>query len=127
MDVLRLRAALNDAEVEALVQRFYQAVRSDPLLAPVFAERIADAAWPDHLERMVAFWSTILRGTARYQADPMAPHRGLPAGSEHMDRWLELFAATADELFAPEVAAAVRSRAERMGRQLLPVLNPTGL
>ncbi len=48
---------LDEAQLTALVHNFYAKVRSDPLLGPIFEPRITD--WTAHLERMVAFWSSV--------------------------------------------------------------------
>lgn len=44
---------LNEAILHTLVHRFYDRVRADEVLGPVFAARITD--WGPHLERMVTF------------------------------------------------------------------------
>ena len=40
------------AFISKLVDRFYERIRADDILAPVFASRIAEDAWPDHLMKM---------------------------------------------------------------------------
>jgi truncated hemoglobin YjbI len=52
-----------------LVQRFYDRVRVDEVLGPIFATRIKD--WEPHLERMWAFWSSVALMTGRYLADAL--------------------------------------------------------
>ena len=47
----------------------YEAIRSDAMLGPVFATRIAD--WDPHLERMRAFWSSVALMSGRYHGQPM--------------------------------------------------------
>ncbi|HEB54467.1 MAG TPA: group III truncated hemoglobin, partial [bacterium] len=66
LDVLQLRARLTVDEIRTLVHRFYERVRQDHLLGPVFATRIAAERWPAHLDKMVRFWSTVLRGERGY-------------------------------------------------------------
>src|SRR5882757_984654 len=51
------RTGITEAMIEHLVHAFYAKVRSDPILAPVFAARIAD--WEPHLAQMCAFWSSV--------------------------------------------------------------------
>ena len=41
-----------------LVHRFYTRVRADAVLGPIFAARITD--WAPHLDRMVAFWGSVV-------------------------------------------------------------------
>ena len=57
------RTGIDEAMIERLVRAFYGRIRRDPLLAPVFAERIDD--WEPHLQRMCAFWSSVALLTGR--------------------------------------------------------------
>lgn len=107
---------LDEALLHKLVHRFYDKVRTDPMLAPVFAERITD--WEPHLERMVAFWSSVALMTGRYHGAPVPAHVGLPVNELHFVRWLALFRQTANETCPPAGAAHVIERAERIARSL---------
>ncbi len=113
---LMAQTGLDEDRLAALVHGFYDKVRADPLLGPVFDARIAD--WGPHLERMVAFWSSVALMTGRYHGSPVAKHVPLPIGSEHFERWLALFRETAHEICSPEGAAHVIERAERIARSL---------
>ncbi|HPZ88847.1 MAG TPA: group III truncated hemoglobin [Flavihumibacter sp.] len=42
-------------DIQLLVDRFYQRVRENKLLGPIFAGVIGDQ-WPKHLEKMYRFW-----------------------------------------------------------------------
>ncbi len=110
------RTGLDEAVLEELVHGFYGKVRHDPMLGPVFAERITD--WAPHLERMVAFWSSVALMTGRYHGAPVPKHAGLPVGWAHFERWLALFRETAREVCPPAGAAHVIERAERIARSL---------
>jgi len=107
---------LDDAVLRALVHGFYSKVRGDPLLGPVFAARITD--WEPHLERMVAFWSSVALMTGRYHGRPVPAHLPLPINASHFARWLQLFRETAQEVCTPEGATHVIARAERIARSL---------
>ena len=109
---LMARTGLDDAMLSRLVHGFYDRVRTDPLLGPVFAERITD--WGPHLEKMVEFWSSVALMTGRYHGAPMPKHLPLPVEGEHFDRWLDLFRQTAFEVCPPQGAAWVIERAERI-------------
>ena len=108
---------LDEAALRALVHGFYDKVRRDPLLGPIFAARITD--WAPHLRRMVDFWSSVALMTGRYHSQPVPAHTPLPLDSGHFERWLELFRATAHETCTPAGAAHVTHRAERIARSLL--------
>jgi hemoglobin len=99
-----------------LVHGFYDRVRRDLLLGPVFADRIAD--WGPHLERMVDFWSSVALMTGRYHDAPIPKHLPLPVEAEHFDRWLDLFRQTAHEVCTPAGAAWVIERAERIASSI---------
>lgn len=107
---------LDGEMLKALVHGFYDKVRRDPLLGPVFAARIAD--WGPHLEKMVSFWHSVALMTGTYKGAPMPAHVTLPVGWGHFERWLELFRETAHEICPPEGAAHVIDRAERIARSL---------
>jgi hemoglobin len=108
--------AIDEAMIERVVRRFYEAARRDDLLGPVFAARVAD--WEPHLLRMCAFWSAILRGTRAYQGRPMQMHVALPIDARHFDRWLDLFEASAAEICPPHAAAQFAAHARRIGQSL---------
>lgn len=74
MNVFEIREHVDRTQIERLVHGFYEKVREDPELGPIFAGAIADDAWPAHLERMVAFWTTILLGRREYLGNPMMAH-----------------------------------------------------
>ena len=123
MDVLQMRSAVREEEIEVLVSTFYERARRDPLLRPIFERAVAAEVWPAHEERIVRFWSTVLRGTGRYRANPIEPHRQLEGlTAEHYERWLELFAQTAREVWPEQIAASVELRARRMADPMQKVL-----
>jgi hemoglobin len=101
-------------QIATLVHDFYDQVREDPLLGPVFERHLHDG-WDPHLERMIAFWSNVLLGTVGFQGNPVRTHRAIAElRPDHFDRWLELFAEVTDRLFEPTLAREVQGRAARM-------------
>ncbi|TDX24709.1 group III truncated hemoglobin [Rhodovulum visakhapatnamense] len=107
---------LDDDVLRELVHRFYDRVRADPVLAPIFAARITD--WAPHLDRMVAFLSSVTLMTGRYHGRPVPKHAPLRLGSAHFDRWLALFRTAARYVCTPAGAEHVIARAERIARSL---------
>jgi hemoglobin len=110
------RTGIDEAMIERLVRRFYDKVRGDPLLGPVFAARIAD--WEPHLLRMTDFWSSVALMSGRYHGRPMEKHMKLPVDAEHFDRWLALFQETAGEVCPPAAACHFIERAQRIAESL---------
>lgn len=107
---------IDEALIEKIVRRFYSYVRQDEVLGPIFERHIAD--WEPHLQRMFAFWSSVLLATGRYQGQPMQKHAVLPIDARHFDRWLSLFDRTTQEVCAPEAAAIFMDRARRIATSL---------
>jgi hemoglobin len=104
---------LNLEDVKLLVNKFYDKVREDDKLAPVFNERIGDR-WPEHLEKMYRFWQTVLLGEHTYYGSPFPPHAQLPVSHDHFMKWMELFTGTAEELFSGEKKNEAIWRAGKM-------------
>lgn len=109
---------IDEAALARLIPRFYQRVREDAALGPVFDEAIDD--WPEHLDRLVDFWSSVMLRSGRYKGNPMSAHmrhkaRITPALFE---RWLALWAETTNAVMAPRAAAALQHKAARIAESL---------
>src|SRR5687768_14637425 len=102
-------------DIKHLVDEFYNKVRGDELLGPIFNERIQDR-WPVHLEKMYAFWGTVLLGQSDYLGSPFPPHADLPVDNTHFKRWLKLFYETIDNTFKGEKADELKWRSEKMAK-----------
>ena len=94
-------------DIKIMVDKFYDKVKSDELLGPVFNH----VDWPHHLPVMYNFWSSMLLGDQTYRGNPLQKHLPLPIDKKHFNRWLELFKETIDENFAGEKADEVKMRA----------------
>lgn len=107
--------SVNEESIKQLVHRFYEEVHRDPVIGPVFDREIAPERWPLHLEKMCAFWSSILLRTKRYSGQPLSPHLRFPDISDlHFQHWLGLFRKTARDVFSEEDAPVVINLAERI-------------
>lgn len=110
-----LPEVLDEAMVHAVVHGFYDEIRRDDLLGPIFNGHIAPDDWPVHLAKMCDFWSATLLRTDRYEGRPLPPHLAIPELQEaHFRRWLSLFRATVERLCPPEVADLFLDRALRI-------------
>jgi hemoglobin len=110
---------IDDDFVSRLVDGFYTRIRADDLLGPIFGRVIAD--WPPHLERMKAFWRSILMNTGEFSGNPMARHLAI-GGLEphHFCHWLGLFYAALDDLDPhPDAKRTVAARARMIADSLL--------
>ena len=109
---------IDEALIETLVRHFYDRVRADADLGPIFAE-IISGDWEPHLQTMMAFWSSVMLTSGRYHGQPMPKHRALTrVRSEHFDIWLDLFRASARTVCAPDAAEQFIDRAERIAESL---------
>lgn len=113
---LRAETGIDEAMIARLVDGFYDRVRADPLIGPVFNDRIHD--WGPHLEQMRLFWSSVALMSGVYHGRPMPKHLPLPVDARHFDRWLDLFEATARDLCPPAAADHFIERARRIAESL---------
>ena len=109
---------ITEEKLERLVHAFYARVREDALIGPLFNEAIGD--WPEHLDKLQAFWSSVMLTSGRYKGRPM------PAHIKHADRidrasftrWLGLWMETTNDQLDPDEAAAMQDRAARIAESL---------
>jgi hemoglobin len=116
VEQIRAETGIDEPMIARLVDAFYDRVRADPLIGPVFAARIRD--WGPHLEQMRLFWSSVALMSGVYHGRPMPKHLPLPVDARHFDRWLALFEATAAEVCPPAAAAHFIERARRIAESL---------
>ncbi len=100
-------------DVKLMVDSFYEKVRQDPLIGPIFNET-AKVDWDEHLPKLYSFWSDLLLGSDDYRGRPFPPHRPLGLKTEHFDRWLMLFLQTVDDHFFGMKAEEAKNRALRI-------------
>lgn len=104
-------------QVEFLVDKFYNEVRQDDLLNPVFEKIIGDR-WDHHLDKMYQFWETILFDTIGYKGSPVRKHLELddttPLHQDLFNRWILLWEKTVDKHFTGDRALEAKKRAQYM-------------
>ena len=112
------RAGIDRALIERVVHEFYDEIRSDDMLGPIFNSRIAPERWPAHLANMVEFWSSVTLLTGSYKGKPVPAHMPLKLDDDHYRRWLTLFARVTGRLCTPEGAGLFMERALRIADSL---------
>jgi|GEM_PF-217953 len=118
----RSSADIDETSIGLLVDRFYDKVRADPALGPVFNRAIHD--WPAHKLTLTRFWSSMVLRTGTYRGNPMAVHRALPAfPKELFHQWLSLWRETVRELFSAPADEPFIDAAERVAQGLSLGLN----
>jgi hemoglobin len=105
-----------------LVDAFYDHVRADAILSPIF-DSVARVDWDRHLPKMYDFWESVLFGKIGFKGTPLIVHRDLarltPLTPVEFDRWLQLFHASVDALFAGPGAEEAKLRASRIAVVML--------
>ncbi|HVK93903.1 MAG TPA: group III truncated hemoglobin [Noviherbaspirillum sp.] len=112
------KSAITEDAIERMVYTFYDGVRRDEVLGPVF-ERVLAGHWDTHLPRMVDFWSTILLGSKRFHGNVFSKHMALEGiEAEHFVRWLALFRETVTDIYDADAASEVLLAADRIANSL---------
>lgn len=105
------------ADIVHLVDAFYDRVRADEILSPIFDD-VARVDWVRHLPKMYDFWESVLFGTIGFKGNPLLVHRELARRASltpaAFTRWLQLFDASTDALFAGPGAEQAKLRASRI-------------
>ena len=108
----------NTGDVKKLVDSFYDKVKVDTLLSPIFFEKIP-GDWQIHMNKMYAFWNAALFGIPGYKGAPFMPHATMKIDATHFNQWLHLFAETIHEHFEGPVANDALHRAALMAKMFL--------
>ena len=111
-------SSITEASIRTMVDRFYERVRDDEVLGPVFERQLA-GKWDEHMPRMYAFWTKVLLGTGSFQGNVFGTHMALSGiEKEHFIHWLGLFRLTVHEIFDAEDTTDVIEVAERIAGSL---------
>lgn len=97
-------------DIRIIVDVFYDKVKRDQQIGPVFFGAIK-GDWQLHLDRMYAFWDSVLFSVPGFNGNPFAKHVGLAIERRHFDQWLLLFNETVDTQFSGVVANEAKKRA----------------
>jgi hemoglobin len=116
IDDIVARTGIDEPMIERLVRAFYERVRRDPLIGPIFESKVDD--WERHIGKLCAFWSSVALMSGRYHGQPMVAHLPLPVDTPEFDRWLEIFAETARDVCPPSASAHFLERAHRIADSL---------
>ena len=107
-------------DVSLLVRSFYQKIRQDEMLGPIFNGAIHD--WEPHLEKLTDFWegNLFFFVKTKYQGDPKIAHNELDLKlhksltMNHFGHWINLWLETIDEHFQGETAERAKMVARKM-------------
>jgi hemoglobin len=120
-NLIQSNAKIHDVTEESihlLVDTFYDSVRKDNVLGPVF-EKVLAGRWATHMPRMYDFWSKILLRTRRFHGDVYVKHMAL-AGitEEHFVHWLTLFKRAVTDIYHEETANKIFKIADSIAESL---------
>lgn len=105
-------------DLSLLVEQFYEKVRKDEELGPVFNTIITN--WPAHLIKITDFWEQHIFGTSLYKGNPIEVHNRVDAHWNHaitahnFGTWLFYWIQTLDELFEGKNVELLKFKARKM-------------
>ncbi|WP_440881227.1 group III truncated hemoglobin [Tenacibaculum sp. C7A-26P2] len=111
-------------DIYLLVLTFYDRIKKDDLIGPIFIEMIPEKEWGNHLIKLTDFWETNLFFVRKFKGNPVKVHKNLDKSfkysisQKHFGRWLQLWFSTIDELFVGEKAFNAKERARNIASML---------
>lgn len=107
-------------DVFLLVSTFYNKIKKDDFIGPIFLEIIPDEEWASHIDKLTSFWESTLFFKRGYKGNPMKAHIdvdvhfGNSITQKHFGKWLELWFSTVDSLFVGTKATEAKERARNI-------------
>jgi len=104
--------------IRELVYAFYDRVRADELLGPVF-DNVLAGRWDEHLPKMCRFWSSLVLGSKTYRGNVQQAHDPVPGVEpQHFSQWLYLFLDTVEARYQRGAALQFMEPALRIAQSL---------
>lgn len=107
----------NRPDIALLIEAFYHRAFVDAVLGPIFVD-VARMDLQAHMPVMCDFWETVLFQAGLYKGNAFNVHLDLhfqvPLTAMHFQRWLDIWEATVDELFAGDKAIQAKIQAGRI-------------
>ena len=120
----------NRGDIQLILNAFYKKAFEDELIGFFFTE-VVPLNLESHLPVITDFWESILFGNYHYRKNVMEIHRNIHQLSSiekiHLDRWVELFTKTVDELFKGRYANLMKQRAVSIAMLMGIKLNHTSI
>jgi len=118
------KSIINREDIVHLVNVFYQKIRQDNLLGPVFNKAIPEDQWPAHLDKLTDFWETNLFGVRSFKGNPKLVHQKVDNENDrsisqlHFNRWLNIWIETVDSLYNCDKSDRAKNSARKMSTGL---------
>ncbi|MDA7501773.1 group III truncated hemoglobin [Chitinophagales bacterium] len=117
-----MRDIKNRADIELLVNKFYEKAINDELIGVFFTE-VMKLNFDHHIPLIVDFWETTLLKEQKYKGNPMIKHielsRKKKMTKEHFDKWLALWESTVNQNFAGVLANEAIKRSKMIADLML--------
>jgi len=106
------------------MKKFYTKALEDEMLAAFFTDEIShdieDEDWIHHIDLLADFWLTKLLGEDTYYGNFVGAHVKMTRiRPDDINRWLELFTATVDEVYTDAVAQGFKKKALQLVHQFI--------
>lgn len=112
---------IDEESLRALMTAFYAKAREDDMIGPIFLEKIGttEEDWAPHMDRVVAFWSSVLLKTKGYPGGLVMKHNKIAGmNRDHFMRWMEIFMPTVNEVFDISPSLSITIKAQALMRAL---------
>ena len=120
----------NRDDIVELLWTFYKRAFQDELIGGFFTE-VVPLDLPTHVPVIADFWEAVVFNKQGYRKNVMEVHRHIHQLSaikkEHLERWVQLFTGTIDELFAGTRAVLMKQRAQSIATLMDIKLNHSGI
>ena len=73
----------NRDDVYLLVSTFYNKLKKDDFIGPIFLKAIPEEKWESHLQKLTDFWETNLFFVRKFKGNPMKAHKDLDRNFNH--------------------------------------------
>ncbi|MDP3301074.1 MAG: group III truncated hemoglobin [Sulfuricurvum sp.] len=112
---MELQNSITRENLRTLMTLFYTRAIGNEVLGPFFIHQlgndITNHEWIEHIELLADFWLAELLGEKTYKGNIYGAHIKVPHISrESFAKWIELFSASADDVYVPEVSDRLKEK-----------------
>jgi hemoglobin len=108
-------------DVVQILAAFYQKAFKDDLIGFFFIE-VVPLDLETHIPVIADFWESVLFGARGYRKNVMQLHQHIsdlsPIKKEHLDRWVELFTQTVNDMAEGDTAELMKQRARSIATMM---------
>ncbi len=114
----------NREDLALIVRTFYNKIKTNEVLGPIFLRAIPEGNWESHLDKITEFWNSALFGSMTYRGNPAITHANLDKSNnheisqDHFKIWLDNWLLVIDESWTGSKAEEMKMRARKMASGL---------